>query len=118
VSFGSRVPRSDRRQPDRSRHVSLVEGRHDFELAADGGAGGAGVDAGALVAEGEGTAGCGEGVGEADAVFSGLDFDGGERDAGFLGFDDAYGETVDIEEIVGETVAFFEGEFADGDALG
>jgi hypothetical protein len=57
-------------------------------------------------------------VGEADAIFGGLDFDRGERDARFLGFDDADGGTVDIEEIVGETVAFFEGVFADGDALG
>ena len=78
----------------------------------------AGFDAGGFVAEGEGSAWGGKVVGQADAVSGGLGFDADEGGAGAFGFDDADGGTIDVEEVVGETVTLFEGEFADGDALG
>lgn len=47
-----------------------------------------------------------------------MDFYGCEWNAGAFGFDHADGGAIHIQEIVGETVAFFQGVFADGYALG
>src|SRR6266852_7872518 len=78
----------------------------------------ASFDAGALVAEGGRLARGLELGREADTVFFGLDFVAGEGGAFFFSFDDAGGDGVDVEEIVGFAVAGFQGEFADGDAAG
>jgi hypothetical protein len=72
------------------------------------------LEAGALVAEGERTARGRNVIRQAFAVLGGLDLDGGERDSGFLGFDDSDGGAIYVEQVVCEAVALLEGILADG----
>ena len=74
--------------------------------------------AGALVQEGEGTLVGGKVVGQAGAVLLRLHFDATQGEALRLGFDDAHGLPVDVEEVVGGAVAWLEAELAYGDAAG
>jgi len=55
-------------------------------------------------------------VRHAGGVLAGLGLDAGQGGAGLLGFDDAGGPAIDVEEIVGGAVARFEGELPDGHA--
>jgi hypothetical protein len=55
-------------------------------------------------------------IGQALGVFVGLDFDAGEGDALFLGFDHPGSLAVDIQQVIGETVAGFQRELTDGNA--
>jgi hypothetical protein len=54
--------------------------------------------------------------GQTLGVFVGLRFNAGEGDAFFLGFDYASGFAVDVEKVIGKTVAG-QREFADSHAL-
>src|ERR1019366_9055267 len=53
---------------------------------------------------------------ESPAVFAGLDFDCDEGNSLLLGLDDSGGVAVDVEEVVGETVAGGEWELTDSAA--
>lgn len=75
-----------------------------------------GLDTGGLVAKRQRATRRGEILRQALAVFDGLDLDLDERNSLFLGFNDASRVAVDIEEVVGETVAGREREFAEGDS--
>ncbi len=57
-------------------------------------------------------------VRDALGVFGGLGFHAGEADAFLLGFDDPGGLAVHVQQVVGEAVAGFQGELADGHAPG
>jgi hypothetical protein len=63
------------------------------------------LDSGGLVAEWERATGGGEVLRESLAVFAGLDFDFDEGNSLLLRFDYSSGVPVDVEEVVGETVA-------------
>src|ERR1035438_3186956 len=74
------------------------------------------LDAGRLVAEGEGAARRGKIPGEADAVLGGLDLDADQGNASLFGLHDTGSVAIDVEEVVGESVPRSEREFANGDA--
>jgi hypothetical protein len=76
----------------------------------------ASFDAGAFVAEWQRAAIGGQIGRQAFAIFRGLDFYANERQAGFLSLDYSACSAVDIEEIIRETMAGFQGKFPDGDA--
>jgi hypothetical protein len=76
-----------------------------------------GLDAGTLVEEGERIVGAGESRRQPFGVAPGLGRDAGQGGADFLGLDDAGGFAVQVEQVIGEAVALFQGELADGHAL-
>ncbi len=75
-----------------------------------------GLDAGGFVEEGQRSAPGRQTGGQASRVTAGLEFDAGQRGTLLLGFEDTGGPAVDVEQVIGETEAGFEREFAQRDA--
>lgn len=75
-----------------------------------------GLDTGGFVEERQRAAPGGQAVRQAGGVSRRLTFYSGQGGAGLFGFDDACGLAVDVEQVVGETVARVQGEFTQGDA--
>ena len=76
----------------------------------------AGFHPGGLEHEGQRAPPRGQAGRQALGVAGALHFHAAEGSAFFLGFDDAAGLAVDVQQVVGKAVAGFQGKFADGDA--
>lgn len=75
-----------------------------------------GLDTGGFVEEGQGPAPGRQRGRQALRVLAGLSLDAGQCGALLLGFDDAGGLAIEVEQVVGAAVAGFEREFAQRDA--
>jgi lycopene cyclase domain-containing protein len=76
----------------------------------------AGLDAGALVEEGQGIDGTRQVVRHTGGVLARLGLDTGEGGLGLLGFHDASRLAIDVEEVIRVAMACLKREFADGHA--
>jgi hypothetical protein len=72
--------------------------------------------AGRFVDEGQRPAPCRQAARQALRITRRLDLDASERRAPLLGFDDAGGPAIDVQQVVGKAVPGFEREFAQRDA--
>ena len=71
-----------------------------------------GLDARALIEEGEGPSGCRQSIGQPGAVFLRLCFDAGQSEASGLGLHDADRLLVHKEQVVSAAVSRLEGKLA------